>query len=68
MITPTTDGHESLAKDLRIFAEYESLPRCIKSLKHLDEGNGVQQTLVKHNAIYLNCAEVNVTAIKFSEW
>lgn len=52
LITPTTDGHESLAKDLRIFAEYESLPRCIKSLKGLDEGNGVQQTLVKHNAKY----------------
>lgn len=52
LITPTTDGHESLAKDLRIFAEYESLPRCIKSLKRLDEGDGVQQTLVKHNAKY----------------
>lgn len=52
LIQPKYEGYLSLYNDLVLFADCGSLPKCIRSLTRLDEGDGVLQTLMRLNAKY----------------
>ena len=52
LIHPKYEGYVSLVADLSIFADYDSLPRCLRTLNRLDSGSGVLPTLVNQSAKY----------------
>ena len=51
LIQPTESGYISLIDHLREFAKLDALPRTVR-LQQMDDGSGVLQTFVTHNAKY----------------
>lgn len=51
LIQPTLAGYRSLIEHLTEFAKHDALPRTVR-LQQMDDGSGLLQTFVSHNAQY----------------